>query len=205
MKKSLLAWAFAALACFAAPAAQAAVVCNSCDFIGGASVATYLGEHNTLTKDNSTFSNATTGQNGDFVNWWVFKIDPAGLASVNAIFLPILNISNFDVKLFDIDALLCAANTGTAGGACTQLTEGALVADGNTAVPFSTVINLQFLDAGFYAFRVSGTISGLEFDDPASYTGNLQVDPLAVPEPGALALAGLGLLGVAFTRRRKEV
>src|SRR6187431_2580718 len=68
MKKSLLAWAFAALACFAAPAAQAAVVCNSCDFIGGASVATYLGEHNTLTKDNSTFSNATTGQNGDFVN-----------------------------------------------------------------------------------------------------------------------------------------
>jgi hypothetical protein len=203
MKKSLLAWAFAALACFAAPAAQASVVCNSCDFIGGASVATYLGEHSTITHDNSTFSNATTGQNGDFVNWWIFKVDPAGLASVNAIFLPILNISNFDVKLFDIDAMLCAANTFNSGGACTLSTPGALVADGLTSVPFATVINLQFLDAGFYAFRISGTISGLGIEDPASYTGNLQVDPLAVPEPGALALAGLGLLGVAFTRRKK--
>jgi len=199
MKKTAIAGALA----LAALGARADVVCNSCDFVSTlGTVATYLGEHITTTFDNSTFSNATTGQNGDFTNWWIFRIDPAGLASINAIFLPINNIDNFDVDLFGINAQVCAQNTGTEGGACSAFGVGGLLASGLTDPVYATVIDFQFLDAGFYAFRVTGTISDLGPLQPASYTGNLQVNPLAVPEPGSLALAGLGLMGLGFLRRK---
>ena len=185
--------------------ASAAVICNNCAYItGGGSVATYLGDHNPQNDDNSTFGNATTGQNGAFSNWWVFKIDPAGLASVNAIFLPINNISNFDVKLYSLTAETCAAQTAgsSSGAACTVATTGALMGDGFTSPAYATVIDFTFLDAGFYAFNVTGTISGLGATQPASYTGNLQV--AVVPEPASLALVALSLVigGLSLRSRR---
>jgi hypothetical protein len=199
MKKLLVLGALA----LAAQGAFAAVVCDSCDYQPAPSVASNLGLHNTLTDDNSTFSNATTGQNGDFSNWWVFSIDPAGLASINAIFLPIQNISNFAVDLFSVDNDICAANTAVQSGACSLLDVigGAITSLTNPS--YSTVIDFTGLDAGTYAFNVRGTITGLGPTQPASYTGNLQVNQLAeVPEPGSLALAGLGLLGLGFLRRK---
>lgn len=183
--------------------ANAAVVCDSCDYLNAPAIATNLGLHSPIAQDNSTFSNSTTGTNGDFTNWWVFRIDPAGLASINAIFLPIQNISNFDVDLFSLAGATCAANTFNTGGACSAFGTNALMASGFTDPAYATVIDFTSLDAGFYAFRVTGTIAGLGPNQPASYTGNLQVNPLAVPEPGALALAGLGLMGLGVTRRHK--
>jgi hypothetical protein len=108
---------------------------------------------------------------------------------VNAIFLPINNISNFDVKLYAVTGSSCLPNSGTAGGACAGLSLGALLADGFTSPAYSTVIDFTALDVGRYAFVVSGTISGLSPTQPASYTGNLQVQENSVPEPGTLALA----------------
>jgi hypothetical protein len=186
----------------AAQASMGAVVCDSCDYQPAPSVASNLGLHNTTTDDNSTFSNATTGQNGDFSNWWVFSIDPAGLASINAIFLPIQNITNFAVDLFGVSNSVCDPNTATQSGACSVLdTIGGAITSLTDPV-YATVIDFTGLASGTYAFNVRGTISDLGPTQPASYTGNLQVQQLLVPEPGSFALAGLGLLGLGVLRRK---
>jgi len=187
----------AAVLALAASAANAVVVCDNCTYIAG-QPATNLGSHDPATNDNSTFANSTTGQNGDFSNWWVFDIAALGAATLNGIFLPIANISNFDVKLFDVDSSTC----GGTGAACTALTVGGLLADGNTVPNYASVIDFFTLEAGTYALNVTGTISGLAAGQPASYAGNLQVT--AVPEPETYALFAAGLAALAFMRGRRK-
>lgn len=200
LKRFLFRLALLLGAFFSVTAAQAGVVCNNCAYLNG-QPGTYLGLHDPTLDDNSTFGNATTGMSGNFSNWWVFDIDPAGATSVNAIFLPINNISNFDVKLYEVTASACALNTATTGGLCAGLTSGSLIADGFTNPAYATVIDFTALATGRYAFNITGTISGLGPTQPASYTGNLQVQEL--PEPASLALASFGLLAAfAMSRRR---
>jgi hypothetical protein len=200
MRKSLSALAVGLLL---AGAANAVVVCDSCDYIQGAA-ATNLGVHNPLTGDNSTFSNATTatsGNNGPFSNWWVFDINPEGNAAINAIFLPLNNISGFDVTLYNVSSATCAPGGGSAGGACSAFTAGSPVASGFEPVAFASALDFVPLDAGRYAFNIVGNISGLAANQVASYTGNLQV--MAVPEPDTLALMGVGLLAMGFVGKRR--
>ena len=181
--------------------AGAAVVCDTCSYTGNPG--SNLGLHNTTQQDNSTFGNSTTGADGNFSNTWVFSIAPAGASAVNAIFLPFDNISNFDVDLYAVTSSTCAANTPGDAGACSAVTLGAQLVDGVTPVEWASGFNFFSLNAGTYAFVVSGTISGLAVDQPASYTGNLQVRQ-NVPEPGSFALAGLALLGAGAAQRRKK-
>jgi hypothetical protein len=194
LKKSFLALALA----LSASAASAVVVCDSCAYISG-QPATNLGIHDPSTFDNSTFSNSATGANGDFSNWWVFGVSSLGTAVLDAIFLPTANISNFDVKLFDVDAAIC----GITGAACTSLTAGGLLVDGFTGPNFVSVLASGALEAGLYAINISGTISGLGEIQPASYTGNLQVT--AVPEPDIYALIIGGLAAVGYISRRRKI
>jgi PEP-CTERM motif len=191
----------AALAMASAPA-SAGVVCNNCTYAGNPG--SYIGTYNPNTNDNGTVGNATTGTNGNFDNYWVFDINPGGEASVNAIFLPTDNISNFDVKLYSVTNAPCSANTISAGGACSLVQTGALVGDGFTSPAYSSSINFTDLTAGRYAFEVTGTISGLTPNQPASYVGQIQVRN-DVPEPASLALVALGLLGAGAASRKRKV
>jgi hypothetical protein len=196
MKKFFLA-AAAALALFAGPA-SAVVICNNCTYLTG-QPATNLGTHDPATFDNSTFGNSTTGQNGNFSNWWVFSIQPAGDATLDMIFLPIRNISNFAVSLFSVTSAVC----GGPGSACSSFATGSLVATGTTGPNYVSLLDTQPLAAGTYAFDVTGTISGLAAGQPASYVGNLQT-VAAVPEPETYALLLAGLVGVGFMNKRRQ-
>ena len=194
MKKVL--WAITALLGAMALPAQAVLVCDGCTYQGG--VATNLGLHDSLTFDNSTFTNSTTGTNGTFDNFWVFSLAPAGKATLDAVFLPIENISLFDAKLFNVTASTC----GGTGAACSALTLGSLIADAPANPAFVSALDFLSLDAGTYAIEVSGLVSNLVAGQTASYAGNLQV--AAVPEPSewALMIAGLGAMGWIAKRRK---
>ena len=117
------------------------------------------------------------------------------------IFLPIQNISNFTVRLFDVDSFTC----GGTGGGCSSLTLGGLLATSNTVPNYASVLDFTGPLDGTYAFEVTGTISGLAAGQPASYVGNLQT-VAAVPEPEtyALLIAGLGMVGFMGKRRQKQ-
>jgi hypothetical protein len=194
MKKVL--WAIAALLGAAALPAQAVLVCDGCTYQGG--VATNLGVHNPTTFDNSTFTNGTTGTNGAFDNFWVFSLAPAGAATLDAVFLPIENISGFDAKLFNVTSSTC----GGTGAACSALTLGSLIADAPANPAFVSALDFLSLDVGTYAIEISGLVSGLTAGQTASYAGNLQVAAVPEPETYALMLAGLAALGYMGKRRK---
>ena len=156
---------------------------------------TYLGVHNPLTNDTSLFNDATL-VSGFFTHTWFFDIAPSAATTVNANFIPgfpdPLSITGFTVSLFDVTAATC----GAIGDSCTGITLGGLI---GTGTPGTNSSNIGFtqLDAGRYAFQVSGTV----VSEPTLYSGQLVTK---VPEPGTIGLLGLALLGIAFAGRRSR-
>lgn len=182
----------------AGPAA-AVTVCDGCTYQGNP--ATNLGLHDPTTFDNSTFTNSTAaGQNGAFDNFWVFGLQPAGAATLDAVFLPISNISDFTARLFNVESSTC----GGPGSVCSSLTLGSLITEATTSPAFVSALDFLNLEAGTYAIEISGLVSGLSAGQSASYAGNLQVAAVPEPETYALMLAGFAVVGTIARRRRQQ-
>jgi PEP-CTERM motif len=193
--KNWLAGAVAAGAlAFGTPAAQAALICQGCEYGGDAG--TYLGTYNPDDFDFGTFQHSDVGQDVGpdtaFEDYWVFDLEPGGSGSMSADYTMLTGIPGFTSELYTDGGSTCA------GSSCSSVVLGALLATDVAGADRRWEIIEGGLAAGRYIIRVTGMTNAMG-DSTSAYTGQLAF----IPEPGTLALLGLGLIALGLARRRK--
>ena len=158
----------------------------------------YLGSYNPDAFDFGTFQHSDVGldvgPNTAFEDFWVFDLDPAGSGSVSADFTMLTGIAGFLGELYMDGGSVCA------GSDCSSVVLGALI-DSSASANRRWEIIAMTLPAGRYILRVAGTTNARS---TSAYTGQLAFIPELVPEPGAVALFGLGVLGMGILLRRNR-
>lgn len=197
MNKNLLMLAPIAALALGAQAASAATICAGCEIIDGAA-ATYIGSYDPRSLDEGTFNHTgiqnDVGPSATFNDFFVFDLNPGGGGSISADFTVTTAIRNFVGRLWTDGGSNCEG--AATPGACLSLVPGAVIAEDAGGNRWEIIAS--GLASGRYIIQVTGETRP---SGNSSYSGQLS---FSVPEPGTLALLGLGLMGLGLGRRRKS-